>query len=81
VLERSVTAARMEFAALANRVMFTEERVIITRYGRPAMALVPVTDLVVLGLIDGSGNVAQVDVAQVDVAQVDVAQREMGGET
>jgi prevent-host-death family protein len=57
MLERSVSRARSEFAELANRVMFKEERVVITRYGRPAMALVPVADLERLKLTDSSEDI------------------------
>jgi prevent-host-death family protein len=40
-----VTQARAEFAELINRVVYGGERVVVTRHGRPLVALVSADDL------------------------------------
>ncbi|MGA8112990.1 MAG: type II toxin-antitoxin system Phd/YefM family antitoxin [Actinocatenispora sp.] len=43
--EIPVTQARAEFADLVNRVTYGGERIVVTRHGRPIVALVPAADL------------------------------------
>jgi prevent-host-death family protein len=43
--EVPVTQARAEFADLVNRVVYGGERVVVTRHGKPLVALVPAADL------------------------------------
>jgi len=43
--EIPVTRARAEFADLVNRVVYGNERIVVTRHGRPIVALVPAADL------------------------------------
>ena len=43
--EIPVTEARAQFSELVNRVGFGKERIILTRHGRPLVALVPAEDL------------------------------------
>jgi prevent-host-death family protein len=43
--EIPVTQARAEFAELLNRVVYGGERVVLTRHGKPLVALVPAADL------------------------------------
>jgi prevent-host-death family protein len=43
--EVPVTQARAEFADLVNRVVYGGERVVVTRHGKPIVALVPAADL------------------------------------
>ncbi len=43
--EIPVTQARAELAELINRVVYGEERVVVTRHGKPLAALVPAADL------------------------------------
>jgi prevent-host-death family protein len=43
--EIPVTQARAEFADLVNRVVYGGERVVVTRHGKPIVALVPAADL------------------------------------
>lgn len=43
--EIPVTQARAEFADLINRVVYGEERVVVTRHGKPLVALVSAADL------------------------------------
>jgi prevent-host-death family protein len=40
-----VTHARAEFADMVNRVVYGGERVVVTRHGKPLVALVPAADL------------------------------------
>ena len=40
-----MTQARAEFADLVNRVVYGGERVVVTRHGKPIVALVPAADL------------------------------------
>jgi prevent-host-death family protein len=50
--EVPVTQARAEFADLVNRVVYGGERVVVTRHGKPLVALVSAADL---ALLDGLG--------------------------
>ncbi|GAA3735845.1 type II toxin-antitoxin system Phd/YefM family antitoxin [Streptomyces tremellae] len=43
--EIPVTQARAEFAELINRVVYGGERVVVTRHGKPLVALVSAADL------------------------------------
>ncbi|MGH3321769.1 MAG: type II toxin-antitoxin system Phd/YefM family antitoxin [Streptosporangiaceae bacterium] len=43
--EIPVTQARADLAELVNRVGYSGERVVLTRHGRPLVALVPAADL------------------------------------
>lgn len=43
--EIPVTQARAELADLINRVVYGEERVVLTRHGKPLVALVSAADL------------------------------------
>ncbi|CAL9601036.1 type II toxin-antitoxin system Phd/YefM family antitoxin [Streptomyces sp. enrichment culture] len=43
--EIPVTQARAELADLINRVVYGDERVVVTRHGKPLVALVPAGDL------------------------------------
>jgi prevent-host-death family protein len=43
--EIPVTQARAEFADLVNRVVYGGERVVLTRHGKPIVALVAAADL------------------------------------
>jgi prevent-host-death family protein len=44
VIEISVTEARAEFSELINRVGYGGERVVITRHGKPLVALVAASE-------------------------------------
>jgi prevent-host-death family protein len=43
--EIPVTQARAELADLINRVVYSDERVVVTRHGKPLVALVSAADL------------------------------------
>lgn len=45
VLEIPVTEARAQFAELINRVGYGGEEIVLTRHGKPLVALVPATAL------------------------------------
>lgn len=44
IVEVPVTEARAEFSELINRVGYGGERVVITRHGKPLVALVPASE-------------------------------------
>ncbi|MFV8184716.1 type II toxin-antitoxin system Phd/YefM family antitoxin [Streptomyces sp. AF1B] len=50
--EIPVTQARAELADLINRVVYGSERVVVTRHGKPLVALVSAADLQRLGELD-----------------------------
>ncbi|MDO0916898.1 type II toxin-antitoxin system Phd/YefM family antitoxin [Streptomyces sp. DT2A-34] len=51
--EIPVTQARAELAELINRVVYGGERVVVTRHGKPLVALVSAADLERLDALDG----------------------------
>ncbi|MEU8564146.1 type II toxin-antitoxin system Phd/YefM family antitoxin [Streptomyces cyaneofuscatus] len=56
--EIPVTQARAELADLINRVVYGGERVVVTRHGKPLVALVSAADLERLEGLDGEGAAA-----------------------
>jgi prevent-host-death family protein len=54
--EIPVTQARAEFADLVNRVVYGGERIVMTRHGKPLVALVSADDLELLEKLDHSGQ-------------------------
>ncbi|MFE2046045.1 type II toxin-antitoxin system Phd/YefM family antitoxin [Streptomyces sp. NPDC059477] len=54
--EIPVTQARAELAELINRVVYGGERVVVTRHGKPLVALVSAADLRRLDELDGIGD-------------------------
>ncbi|MEU5979761.1 type II toxin-antitoxin system Phd/YefM family antitoxin [Streptomyces sp. NPDC047315] len=55
--EIPVTQARAELAELINRVVYGGERVVVTRHGKPLVALVSADDLARLEELDRSAAV------------------------
>ncbi|MFI9612614.1 type II toxin-antitoxin system Phd/YefM family antitoxin [Streptomyces sp. NPDC052023] len=51
--EIPVTQARAELADLINRVVYGGERVVVTRHGKPLVALVSAADLERLDALEG----------------------------
>jgi prevent-host-death family protein len=45
VLTLTTAAARRKFSELVSRVWYTKQRVALTRYGQPLVAVVPIEDL------------------------------------
>ncbi|MEU0333559.1 type II toxin-antitoxin system Phd/YefM family antitoxin [Streptomyces sp. NPDC006193] len=54
--EIPVTQARAELADLINRVVYGGERVVVTRHGKPLVALVSAADLERLDALDEPGE-------------------------
>ena len=54
--EIPVTQARAELADLINRVVYGGERVVVTRHGKPLVALVSADDLRRLEELEGPGE-------------------------
>ncbi|MDX2591131.1 MULTISPECIES: type II toxin-antitoxin system Phd/YefM family antitoxin [Streptomyces] len=54
--EIPVTQARAELAELINRVVYGGERVVVTRHGKPLVALVSAADLERLDALDESAG-------------------------
>ncbi|MEV5987576.1 type II toxin-antitoxin system Phd/YefM family antitoxin [Streptomyces sp. NPDC052051] len=52
--EIPVTQARAELADLINRVVYGDERVVVTRHGKPLVALVSAADLERLAELDAA---------------------------
>jgi prevent-host-death family protein len=55
--EIPVTQARADFAELVNRVVYAGERIVMTRHGKPLVALVSAADLERLEQLDHGGPV------------------------
>lgn len=58
--EIPVTQARAELADLINRVVYGGERVVVTRHGKPLVALVSAADLERLEQVAGEPSEGQV---------------------
>lgn len=56
--EIPVTQARAELADLINRVVYGDERVVVTRHGKPLVALVSAADLERLESLKAEDDVA-----------------------
>jgi prevent-host-death family protein len=61
-LEISVTEARADFSELINKVGYGHERVVITRHGKPLVALVPAEEASSLWQVQDSSAVTVLDV-------------------
>ncbi|WBO67779.1 MULTISPECIES: type II toxin-antitoxin system Phd/YefM family antitoxin [Streptomyces] len=57
--EIPVTQARAELADLINRVVYGGERVVVTRHGKPLVALVSAADLERLDALDEAAGAAE----------------------
>ncbi|GAA4563098.1 type II toxin-antitoxin system Phd/YefM family antitoxin [Planotetraspora kaengkrachanensis] len=57
--EIPVTQARAVFAELVNRVAYGGERIVMTRHGKPIVALVPAADLERLQAQEDTGQPAE----------------------
>ncbi|MEU5097570.1 type II toxin-antitoxin system Phd/YefM family antitoxin [Streptomyces sp. NPDC020996] len=75
--EIPVTQARAELADLINRVVYGGERVVVTRHGKPLVALVSAADLERLDALDQPDD-EQVISAVSTVREVASAPREPG---
>ncbi|MFI2435248.1 type II toxin-antitoxin system Phd/YefM family antitoxin [Streptomyces sp. NPDC018693] len=75
VYEIPVTQARAELADLINRVVYGNEHVVVTRHGKPLVALVSAADLARLDALDAPAE-DQVISAVSTMRDVDSAPRE-----
>ena len=64
----SVTDARDDFAELVNRVAYGKDRVIVSRRGRKLAAIVPVSDVALLELLDDELDLMAARAALADAA-------------
>jgi len=60
-IEISVTEARADFSELINKVGYAHERVVITRHGKPLVALVPAEEAASLWEVQDSSTVTVLD--------------------
>jgi prevent-host-death family protein len=76
--EIPVTQARAELAELINRVVYGGERVVVTRHGKPLVALVSASDLERLEKLGGPAELAEEQVVSAvsSVREVASAPRE-----
>ena len=51
------------FSELINRVGFGHERIVLTRHGKPLVALVPASEVAGEGRGQGEGNVTMLDLS------------------
>ncbi|MFF5342515.1 type II toxin-antitoxin system Phd/YefM family antitoxin [Streptomyces althioticus] len=75
--EIPVTQARAELADLINRVVYGGERVVVTRHGKPLVALVSADDLRRLEEAEGAGETPVISTVA-GVREVASAPREHG---
>lgn len=73
-VEISVTEARADFSELINKVGYGHERVVITRHGKPLVALVPAEEAASLWQVQDSSTVTVLDVG----SRLDSASSPMG---
>ena len=59
----TIEHARIELSDVVSRVQFAGERVIVTRRGKPAVAIVPIEDLELIQQIEDELDTAAVRVA------------------
>lgn len=65
-IEISVTEARADFSELINKVGYGHDRVVITRHGKPLVALVPAEDAASLWAVQDSSAVTVLDLGSRD---------------
>ena len=70
-----VTQARADFAELVNRVVYGNERIVVTRHGRPLVALVSAADLDRLNALDAVEALDAVDAMEAVSESADEAER------
>lgn len=68
----TVSEARQDFAEVVNRVAYGKERVTVVRRGRDLVAIVPMSDVLLLEAIEDELDLAA---AQEALADADQAQR------
>jgi prevent-host-death family protein len=69
----SVSQAREELPELLNRAAYGDERLIVSRRGKPLAAIIPIRDLRLLELLE------QEELDRIDIAEAEKAMKEMEG--
>ena len=64
--ELTVTAARETFAEVVTDAAVRKNRVVVSRHGRPAVAVVPIEDLEALEAMEDARDAAEIKAALVD---------------
>jgi prevent-host-death family protein len=63
---RRISEARGEFSALVNRAAYRQERVLLTRHGKPIAAIISTEDLELLETLEERDDLAAMDAALAD---------------
>ena len=69
--EVPIRDARQELADLLNRVAYRQERVVLTRYGRPLAAVVPMADVELLERLEAQADLEAMRAALADPANAE----------
>ena len=64
----SITSARTGFADIFDKVVHGHERIVIDRYGKDRVAMVPIEDLERLQALEDAQDIADADAAMADPA-------------
>jgi prevent-host-death family protein len=67
----TVSEARQDFADVVNRVAYGKERVTVVRRGRDLVAIVPMSDVLLLEAIEDELDLASAREAMADADQAD----------
>ena len=71
-IRMSISAVRDEIADVANRVAYGHERVLLTRHGRPAVAVIRASDLELLEAIEEHIDLAEARNALAEIGRAHV---------
>ena len=63
---KRVSEARGEFSALVNRAAYRQERVLLTRHGKPIAAIISTDDLELLEALEDKADLEAIDAALAD---------------
>jgi prevent-host-death family protein len=65
----SIVQARNEFATLVNRAAFGKERLLLSRHGKPVVALVPIEDVELIERLQDEMDIADAVEARNEAAR------------
>lgn len=63
---KRISEARGEFSTLVNRAAYRQERVVLTRHGKPIAAIISTDDLELLEALEDRDDLAAMDAALAD---------------
>lgn len=63
---KCISEARGEFSALVNRAAYRQERVLLTRHGKPIAAIISTEDLELLEALEDKADLEAMDAALAD---------------